>query len=118
MFLQSSKKEVTAEIDSVSLRLVFYDIFTLSWWFDAHWFEDALVFKDNYPFFWPLVPQHLGVGLFHYKPTFYGIVDKEVLIVGLILLASSAILRTAYEGTGWVANYLPMSGAISYRKHH
>jgi hypothetical protein len=84
--------------------------------FAAHLFEDALVFKDGYPFFWPLVPQHLGIGLFHYTPTVYGFADKEVLIIGLILLLSSVILRTAYEGTRWVANYLPMSGAISSRK--
>ena len=86
--------------------------------FAAHLFEDALVFKDSYPFLWPLVPQHLGIGLFHYTPDFYGIANKEVLIIGLILLVSSAILRTAYEGTRWVANYLPMSGAISSRKGH
>ena len=86
--------------------------------FAAHLFEDALCFKDNYPFFWPLVPKHVGIGLFHYTPNLYGIADKEVLIIGLILLVSSAILRTAYEGTRWVANYLPMSGTISSRKKH
>ncbi len=86
--------------------------------FAAHLFEDALVFKDGYAFFLPLVPQHLGIGLFHYTPTFYGFADKEVLITGLILLASSVILRTAYEGTRWIANYLPMSGAISSGKRH
>jgi hypothetical protein len=84
--------------------------------FAAHLFEDALVFKDGYPFFWPLVPQHLGIGLVHYRPTVYGFADKEVLIIGLILLVSSAILRTTYEGTRWVANYLPMSEAISSKK--
>jgi Predicted membrane-bound metal-dependent hydrolase (DUF457). len=86
--------------------------------FAAHLFEDALVFKDGYSYFWPLMPQHLGIGLFNYTPNFYGFADKEVLIIGLILLVSSAILRTAYEGTRWVANYLPMSGAISSRKEH
>lgn len=91
-------------------------IFFAGMGFAAHLFEDALVFKDGYPFFWPLVPQHLGIGVFHYAPTFYGFADKEVLIIGLILLVSSAILRTAYEGTRWVANYLPMSGAISFKK--
>ena len=81
--------------------------------FAAHLFEDALVYKQGYPYFWPLVHQHLGIGLVHYTPNFHGIADKEVLMIGLSLLVSSAILRTAYEGTGWVANYLPMSGAIS-----
>ena len=86
--------------------------------FGAHLFEDALVYKQGYPYFWPLVHQHLGIGLVHYTPNFHGIADKEVLIIGLILLVSSAILRTVCEGTRWVANYLPMSGAISSRKEH
>jgi hypothetical protein len=86
--------------------------------FAAHLFEDALVFRDGYPFFWPLVPQQFGIGLFHYTADFYGFADKEVLFIGLILLFSSVILRTACEGPRWVANYLPMSGAISSRKGH
>jgi hypothetical protein len=93
-------------------------IFFAGMGFAAHLFEDALVFKDGYYYFWPLMPQHLGIGLFNYTPNFYGFADKEVLIIGLILLVSSAILRTAYEGTRWFANYLPMSGAISSRKEH
>jgi hypothetical protein len=86
--------------------------------FSAHLFEDALVFKENYPFFWPLVPQHIGIGLFHYDPNLYGFADQEVLMVGLILLFVSIILRTAIEGTSWAANYLPTSGAISSLKEH
>ena len=96
--------------------------------FIAHLFEDALVFGNGYPIFWPLVPQHFGIGLFsqecplchsvHYIPNFYGFANKEVLIIGLILLFSSVILRTAYEGQRWVGNYLPMRRAISSRKMH
>lgn len=86
--------------------------------FAAHLFEDALVFKVGYSYFWPLVRQPLGIGLFQYTPNFYGIADKEVLIVGLVLLVSSAVLRTAYEGTGWVANYPPMSWGIPSGKRN
>ena len=81
--------------------------------FGAHLFEDALVSREGYAFFWPLVPQRSGIGLFNYTPDIYGFADKEVLIIGLILLVFSAILRTACEGPRWVANYLPMSGMVS-----
>lgn len=85
--------------------------------FSAHLFEDALVFRDGYSFFFPFVRQRLGIGLFckecslchscHYNPDFYGIANKEVLIIGLILLLSSAALRAKYEGPRWIKNYLP-----------
>lgn len=93
-------------------------IFFAGMGFAAHLLEDALVFKDGYSFFWPLVPQDFGIGLIHYTPNFYGFANKDVLIIGLILLSSSAILRTAYEGTGWAANYLPMRGVVLSRKGH
>ena len=96
--------------------------------FAAHLFEDALVFRNGYPFFWPLAPQNLGIGVFsqecplchsvHYVPNFYGVANKEVLFIGLILLFSSIILRTVYEGWRWVGNYKPMGRAISSRKMH
>ena len=33
--------------------------------FGAHLFEDALVSREGYAFFWPLVPQRSGIGLFN-----------------------------------------------------
>ncbi len=70
--------------------------------FAAHMFEDALVFNPGYAFLWPISTQRFGIGIFNYSRDWYGIADKEVLIVGLILVISSAILRTAYEGKGWI----------------
>lgn len=46
--------------------------------------------------------QKFGIGIFNYTRDWYGIADREVLLVGLIFVLSSVILRTAYEGTQWV----------------
>ena len=78
--------------------------------FAAHIFEDALVFNPAYSFLWPLSIQKFGIGIFNYSRDWYGIANKEVLVIGLILVMSSAILRTAYEGKGW------MKKSISYTK--
>jgi hypothetical protein len=69
--------------------------------FAAHLFEDALVSNSSYPFLWPLSMQRFGIGIFTYTKDWYGIADKEVLLVGLLFLLSAAILRIAYEGVGW-----------------
>ena len=84
--------------------------------FGAHLFEDALIAKPAYPFLWPISIQKFGIGVFNYSRDWYGIADKEVLLVGLMLVLSAAIVRTAYEGNGWVKrmvipNYF-LSGAI------
>ncbi len=70
--------------------------------FAAHLFEDALVFNPGYRFLWPLTMERLGLGWMSYTPNIYGIADREVLIVGLGLLAGCVLLRTLIEGTGWV----------------
>jgi hypothetical protein len=70
--------------------------------FAAHLFEDALIASPAYPFLWPLSMQKFGIGIFNYTRDWYGIADKEVLLVGLILVVSAAILRTACEGTDWL----------------
>jgi hypothetical protein len=44
--------------------------------------------------------------LFHYSADLFGIADSGVLMVGLILIGFSAILRTAFEGTGWIRRML------------
>ncbi len=77
--------------------------------FAAHLFEDALVYRGGYQFLWSLMPQQLSIGLLPYARNFYGIANKEVIIIGLVLLFSSVILRTAFEGPRWVANYLPIN---------
>jgi hypothetical protein len=77
--------------------------------FAAHLFEDALVFDPAYTFFWPITSREFGIGLFHYSADLFGIADSRVLVVGLILIGFSAILRTAFEGTGWVRRMLPVN---------
>ncbi len=75
--------------------------------FGAHMFEDALVFNPAYSFFWPISSQIFGIGIFEYNRDWYGIADKEVLIIGLIVVIVCAIIRTAYEGKGWVKRIVP-----------
>lgn len=70
--------------------------------FAAHMFEDALIANPAYPFLWPISMQRFGIGIFNYSRDWFGIADKEVLVVGLILVMSFAILRTAYEGKDWI----------------
>jgi len=81
--------------------------------FAAHLFEDALVFDPAYSFFWPITSREFGIGLFHYSADLYGIADSGVLMVGLILIGYSAILRTAFEGTGWIRRMLPVNRIFS-----
>ena len=63
--------------------------------------EDALVF-NGYRILWPLSFQKFGIGVFKYKADLYGVADKEVLAVGLILVGVCAVVRTIYEGKGWI----------------
>ncbi len=70
--------------------------------FCAHLFEDALVFNPAYPLLWPLSTQEFGIGIIDYAPDLYGIADSRVLITGIIAVILCAIIRTAYEGNGWL----------------
>ena len=81
--------------------------------FAAHLFEDALVFDPAYSFFWPITSQKFGIGLFDYSTNLYGMADSGVLLVGLILIGFSAILRTAFEGNGWIRRMLPVNRIFS-----
>lgn len=40
--------------------------------------------------------------MFKYKPDLYGVADKKVLAVGLILVGVCAVVRTVYEGKEWI----------------
>ncbi|MFY9131556.1 MAG: hypothetical protein WAO36_00720, partial [Candidatus Methanoculleus thermohydrogenotrophicum] len=70
--------------------------------FGAHLFEDALVYNPGYAYLWPLSRQRYGIGVFEYTPDWYGIADREVLIVGIIALVGALVLRTMCEGRGWI----------------
>jgi len=77
--------------------------------FAAHMFEDALIANPAYPFLWPVSTQRFGIGIFNYSRDWFGIADKEVLVIGLILVMSFAILRTAYEGKGWIKRSISLT---------
>ncbi|MGC9445359.1 MAG: metal-dependent hydrolase [Candidatus Methanospirareceae archaeon] len=70
--------------------------------FGAHLLEDALIAKSAYPFLWPLSMETFGIGIFNYTLDWHGIANTEVLFVGVMLVVLAAMLRTAYEGAGWV----------------
>jgi hypothetical protein len=82
--------------------------------FGAHLFEDALVYKEGYPFLWPLSSKILGLGLLpnilteeNYVRNFYGIANTEVLIIGVVVLLVAIIIRTSVEGSTWIRWYMP-----------
>ena len=86
--------------------------------FGAHLFEDALVYKGGYAFFWPLSLQHYGIGAFEYTRDWYGVANTEVLVVGVIALlgalvfwcsgghwrrrAGRGVVRVVGEGWHWI----------------
>ncbi len=51
--------------------------------------------------------QKFGIGIVMYNRNWYGIADKEVLVIGLIAVMLCAIMRTVYEGKGWIKRMMP-----------
>ncbi len=101
-------------LQTVGIRLVDSFIFA-GIGFGAHLFEDALVFNPGYRFFWPLSAQKFGIGIIEYNRDWYGIADKEVLIIGLIAVILCAAIRTAYEGKGWLTLSAAKAGRFLFR---
>jgi membrane-bound metal-dependent hydrolase YbcI (DUF457 family) len=77
--------------------------------FAAHLFEDALVFNPGYAFFWPLSMQRFGIGIFNSSRDWYGIANEETLIIGIIAVVICVIIRTAYEGKGWIKRSISLN---------
>jgi len=82
--------------------------------FGAHLFEDALVYKEGYPFLWPFSSEKLGLGLLpnmlseeNYYRSFFGIANTEVLIIGMAFLLAAILIRTYVEGRTWIRWYMP-----------
>jgi len=82
--------------------------------FGAHLFEDALVYKVGYMFFWPFSTKIWGLGLLpemmneeYYIKDFFRVANTEVLIIGLVFLIVAMIIRTYVEGSTWIRWYLP-----------
>jgi hypothetical protein len=84
--------------------------------FGAHLFEDALVYKVGYMFFWPFSTKIWGLGLLpnmmneeYYIKDFFRAANTEVLIIGIAFLIVAMIIRTHFEGSTWIRWYLPES---------
>lgn len=77
--------------------------------FAAHLFEDALVFNPGYPFFWPLSMQEYGIGILNHTRDWYGIANEETLIIGVVAVVICAIIRTVYEGKGWIKRSISLN---------
>ncbi len=61
--------------------------------FGAHLLEDAFVFNPGYRFFWPISYKKFGIGIMEYHTDLFGIADREVLLVGIILICWSLIIK-------------------------
>lgn len=76
----------------LGIRLIDSFIFALAG-FAAHMFADAIVANPAYPFLYPLTIRRFGIGLFNYHADVFGIADREVMILGFVLLMISLALR-------------------------
>jgi hypothetical protein len=82
--------------------------------FGAHLIEDALVYPHGYMFLWPLSQERVGLGWLlasaneeTYKTDFFHIANTEVLFIGFVLLLIAVLIRTRFEGSGWIRWYMP-----------
>jgi hypothetical protein len=82
--------------------------------FGAHLFEDALVYPSHAMYLWPLYKEKMGLGWLpvngfeeSYNADFFHIANMEVLFIGLLLLIIAILIRSRFEGHGWVRHYLP-----------
>jgi hypothetical protein len=104
---------ITYIISQYGIRPI--DAFILSFiGFGAHLFEDALVFPSGYMLLWPFYRKNVGLGWLDtsgieetYDANFFHIANTEVLFIGLVLLLFAILVRTGFEGTGWIRWYMP-----------
>jgi hypothetical protein len=79
--------------------------------FGGHLFEDALVYRTDYMFFWPFSNKVMGLSWLPvgkpYTANFFHIANTEVLVIGLALVAVAIMIRTRVEGYGWIHWYMP-----------
>lgn len=75
--------------------------------FGAHLFEDALVFNPGYRFFWPISDKLYGIGIighnYNAHRDFYGIANKEVLMIGIILVILSICIKYIFDNNAKTA---------------
>lgn len=62
--------------------------------YGAHLFADALVYRNEYTYFWPFSSTTTSLGFFHpYRLNFFGVANDAVLFVGLVLLLIAILVR-------------------------
>ena len=100
-------------LHSFGIRYLDSFLFTLIG-FGAHLFEDALVFTVGYRFLWPFSSAVYGLGWIatsgyeeNYNANFFHIANVEVLTIGLLFLFAAILIRTRFEGFGWMRWYIP-----------
>ena len=72
-----------------------YSFILASIGFMMHLFEDALVFKIGYRFFWSFSNKIYGIGLiadYNDRIDLYGIANKDVLTIGIICIFLSLVI--------------------------
>jgi membrane-bound metal-dependent hydrolase YbcI (DUF457 family) len=69
--------------------------------FALHLFEDALVYNPASAFFWPLSSGEVGLGWLPHTRNFFEIADPQVLLIGMMLLASAVGLSLLHGYTDW-----------------
>ena len=73
----------------------------------AHLFEDALIAKAAYAFFWPVSAHEYGIGIMTETPrNFFAVGNTEVLAIGLVVLFMAIVIRTLVAGPGWWKEFL------------
>jgi hypothetical protein len=82
----------------------------------SHLFEDALVYPANYMYLWPFSYEKMGLAWLpisgseeSYSATLFRIANTEVLLIGVALLIIAILIRTRFEGPGWIRWYMPDS---------
>jgi hypothetical protein len=89
--------------------------------FAAHLFEDALVYSANYMYLWPFSREKLGLAWLpfngseeSYNANFFNLANTEVLLIGLAVLLIAVLVRTRFEGPGWIRWYMPEKVYLRY----
>jgi hypothetical protein len=100
---------ITVGIVLLGSRNIFWEtVFFAGIGYAAHLFEDALVYDPAYPFFWPFSSEIYSIGLIEYTPNVFGVADLMVLGIGILLVGTAIVIRSVYEGNGWVMYYVPV----------
>jgi len=55
----------------------------------SHFYEDTMISKPAYAFFWPITKQRFGTGVLTGTPYDLIIANSEVLLVGILLLSGA-----------------------------